>query len=150
MLLCVRCRTRGGYPSLTSTDAPPLSKQLFEMPLNIAVALTRGVFQAGTVKNGHAAVLVVDQASLLQNIGGDAHAGPADPQGRRMKSPCQKRHRPPLALSRTSVQHADPYQKGIKVTDAEMDSLSITRDDFHPEWNYTISPQTIDRAVIFA
>jgi hypothetical protein len=71
-------------------------------------------------------------------------------QGRRMKSPCQKRHRPLLTLSRTSVQHADPYQKGIKVTDAEMDSLSITRDDFHPEWNYTISPQTIDRAVIFA
>ena len=45
---------------------------------------------------------------------------------------------------------ATEYQKGIKVTDAEMASLSITRDDFHPEWNYTISPQNIDRAVILA
>ena len=34
-----------------------------------------------------------------------------------------------------------PYQKGIKVTGAEMDSLSITRDDFHPECNYTITPR---------
>jgi hypothetical protein len=42
------------------------------------------------------------------------------------------------------------YQKGIKVTGEEMDSLSITRDDFHPEWNYTISPRTINRAVILA
>jgi hypothetical protein len=42
------------------------------------------------------------------------------------------------------------YQKGIKVTGEEMDSLSITRDDFHPEWNYTISTRTINRAVILA
>ena len=45
---------------------------------------------------------------------------------------------------------ATDYQKGIKVTAAEIDSLSITRDNFHPEWNYTISPQAIDRAVILA
>jgi hypothetical protein len=45
---------------------------------------------------------------------------------------------------------ATQYQKGIKVTDAEMDSLAITRDDFHPEWNYTISPRTANRAVILA
>ena len=45
---------------------------------------------------------------------------------------------------------ATDYQKGIKVTAAEIDSLSITRDDFHPEWNYTISPRTINRAVILA
>jgi hypothetical protein len=45
---------------------------------------------------------------------------------------------------------ATEYPKGIKVTGAEMDSLSITRDDFHPEWNYTISPRAIDRAVILA
>jgi hypothetical protein len=42
------------------------------------------------------------------------------------------------------------YPKGIKVTGAGMDSLSITRDDFHPEWNYTISPRTTDRTVIVA
>ena len=33
------------------------------------------------------------------------------------------------------------YQKGIKVTDAEMATLNIERDAFHPEWNYTIAPR---------
>jgi DDE family transposase len=33
------------------------------------------------------------------------------------------------------------YPKGIKVTDAEMATLAISRDEFHGEWNYTISPQ---------
>jgi hypothetical protein len=33
------------------------------------------------------------------------------------------------------------YVKGVKVTDAEMASLDITGDDFHPEWNYTIKPR---------
>ena len=32
------------------------------------------------------------------------------------------------------------YEKGMKVSDAEMARLNITGDDFHPEWNYTISP----------
>jgi len=35
------------------------------------------------------------------------------------------------------------YQKGIKVTDEEMDSLNIERADFHGEWNYIIRPRTI-------
>jgi hypothetical protein len=30
--------------------------------------------------------------------------------------------------------------KGIKVSDAEMQAINITRDEFHGEWNYTISP----------
>jgi len=30
------------------------------------------------------------------------------------------------------------YEKGIKVSDAEMKTLNIIGDDFHPEWNYTI------------
>lgn len=34
------------------------------------------------------------------------------------------------------------YQKGIKVSDAEMASLDITGDTFHPEWNYTIKPRS--------
>ena len=34
-----------------------------------------------------------------------------------------------------------PYQKGIKVSDAEMQALHITGDAFHPEWNYTIKPR---------
>jgi len=32
------------------------------------------------------------------------------------------------------------YPKGIKVSDEEMETLSIKGDAFHPEWNYTISP----------
>jgi hypothetical protein len=34
------------------------------------------------------------------------------------------------------------YPKGIKVPDTEMASLNITRDKFHPEWNYSIAPRT--------
>ena len=34
------------------------------------------------------------------------------------------------------------YEKGIKVSDAEMDALNIRGDAFHPEWNYTINPRT--------
>jgi hypothetical protein len=33
------------------------------------------------------------------------------------------------------------YPKGIKVDDAQMATLSIKGDEFHPEWNYTISPR---------
>jgi len=33
------------------------------------------------------------------------------------------------------------YPKGIKVSDAEMQTLNIKGDTFHPEWNYIISPR---------
>ena len=33
------------------------------------------------------------------------------------------------------------YEKGIKVSHAEMERLDITGDNFHPEWNYTIKPR---------
>ena len=33
------------------------------------------------------------------------------------------------------------YQKGITVSDAELASLNIEKDPFHPEWNYNITPQ---------
>ena len=33
------------------------------------------------------------------------------------------------------------YEKGIKVSDEEMDSINMTGDEFHPEWNYTIMPR---------
>jgi hypothetical protein len=33
------------------------------------------------------------------------------------------------------------YPKGIRVDDAEMATLNIKGDAFHPEWNYTISPR---------
>lgn len=35
------------------------------------------------------------------------------------------------------------YPKGIKVSDAEMMTLNIEGDAFHPEWNYTISPRVL-------
>ena len=34
------------------------------------------------------------------------------------------------------------YEKGIKVSKAEMDRIDIRGDTFHPEWNYTIMPRT--------
>jgi hypothetical protein len=33
------------------------------------------------------------------------------------------------------------YEKGIKVSDAEMDARDIRGDTFHPEWNYTVHPR---------
>ena len=33
------------------------------------------------------------------------------------------------------------YQRGIKVSKAQMKCLDITGDQFHPEWNYTIRPR---------
>ena len=32
------------------------------------------------------------------------------------------------------------YPKGVNVTDQEMQAIRIARDEFHGEWNYTISP----------
>jgi len=34
------------------------------------------------------------------------------------------------------------YEKGIKVSVEEFNSLNLRRNAFHPEWNYTISPRT--------
>jgi len=34
--------------------------------------------------------------------------------------------------------------KGVKITNAEMDSLAIEGNAFHPEWNYTIKPRNLD------
>ena len=43
------------------------------------------------------------------------------------------------------------YQKDIKVSDAEMDTLNLAGDDFHPKWNYTINPRVNSQivAIIF-
>ena len=35
---------------------------------------------------------------------------------------------------------ANMYPKDVKVTDHEMQAINITRDEFHGEWNYSISP----------
>ena len=34
------------------------------------------------------------------------------------------------------------YEKGIKVSNAEMKRLDIRGDTFHPEWNYSVTPRT--------
>ena len=36
------------------------------------------------------------------------------------------------------------YPKGIKISDEEMATLNIKRDEFHPEWNYAIAPRCQD------
>jgi len=36
---------------------------------------------------------------------------------------------------------SNEYTKGIKITDAQMRMIDISRDEFHGEWNYTINPQ---------
>lgn len=36
---------------------------------------------------------------------------------------------------------AKTYPKGIKIPDDQMAALNLTRDEFHPEWNYTIAPR---------
>jgi len=42
-----------------------------------------------------------------------------------------------------SVLDNNIYQKGIRVSDKSFASINLMRDTFHPEWNYTISPQVI-------
>jgi hypothetical protein len=36
------------------------------------------------------------------------------------------------------------YEKGIKVTESEMGELNLIRNEFHGDWNYSISPNTTD------
>ena len=38
------------------------------------------------------------------------------------------------------------YAKGIKVSDAEIATLNIESDPWHPDWNYTIKPRPTDRS----
>jgi hypothetical protein len=40
------------------------------------------------------------------------------------------------------------YAKGIKIADSEIESLSLERDVFHGEWNYTISPRKIAQVIL--
>ena len=42
------------------------------------------------------------------------------------------------------------YEKGIKVTDAELATVNIARDQFHGDWNYTIHPHPQLPAVILS
>lgn len=35
-----------------------------------------------------------------------------------------------------------PYPKGIKVSDEAFAAIRLARNDFHGEWNYTITPKS--------
>ncbi len=35
------------------------------------------------------------------------------------------------------------YERGIEITDAQLATVNITRDTFHGDWNYTITPLLI-------
>ena len=39
------------------------------------------------------------------------------------------------------------YPTGIKITKTELKALPITGHDFHPEWNYTITPPTTTQTI---
>lgn len=48
---------------------------------------------------------------------------------------------------KTSVD-TNEYAKGIKITDAEIKSLSLEREKFHGEWNYTLYPQKTAQVIL--
>lgn len=43
-------------------------------------------------------------------------------------------------LKVTAVKDSNHYPTGIRITDEDLARLNMQRDDFHGEWNYTISP----------
>jgi hypothetical protein len=45
-------------------------------------------------------------------------------------------------LTIEAVLDENEYQTGRKITDEQMQHLSLQGDAFHPEWNYTLRPQT--------
>jgi len=51
-------------------------------------------------------------------------------------------------LTVESYLDTDPYPAGQKVTDAQMATIQLRRDDFHGEWNYTIAPHLPSEKVI--
>ncbi len=44
-------------------------------------------------------------------------------------------------LTITAIKDTNTYPTGIKITDEDIAKLDLQKDDFHGEWNYTISPQ---------
>lgn len=38
------------------------------------------------------------------------------------------------------------YPTGVKVSDAELDALALTRHETNPQWNYTLSPRPCTRS----
>jgi Rhodopirellula transposase DDE domain len=46
-------------------------------------------------------------------------------------------------LSVQAVIDHNVYPIGVKVSDADMATLNITRNEFHGDWNYTIAPRKV-------
>jgi hypothetical protein len=46
-------------------------------------------------------------------------------------------------LTVMAVLDENEYEKGKEVTEEQMTALNIKGETFHPEWNYTISPQIV-------
>lgn len=43
-------------------------------------------------------------------------------------------------LKVTAVKDSNHYPTGIKIAEEDLARLNMQRDNFHGEWNYTISP----------
>jgi hypothetical protein len=71
----------------------------------------------------------------------DTRQALADPSGHR---PTDRQHHDPNRPDRPVSARQTAYDKGIKVSDAEMARLNITPANFHGEWNYTIAPRKPD------
>lgn len=44
-----------------------------------------------------------------------------------------------------AVLDTSSYPTGIKITDKQLGAVNIERDDFHPNWNYTILPSSLEK-----
>jgi hypothetical protein len=42
------------------------------------------------------------------------------------------------------------YQKGIVISDEEMETIALVRDEFHADWNYTIKPRASQNKAIIS
>ena len=52
---------------------------------------------------------------------------------------CRRRRWPRGCYARLDE---NEYPRGIKVADAQLAAVNLSRDDFHGEWNYLIKPNT--------
>jgi hypothetical protein len=50
-------------------------------------------------------------------------------------------------LTGQAAPDTDPYPKGVKIINAQMNTLAVTKHDFHGDWNYTINPRPPNRDI---
>jgi hypothetical protein len=83
------------------------------------------------VEQGRAPSVLPHHAKLARQATGEPH--------RRRRTDCGNHDQTGLKVE--CVLDERTYEKGIKVSDAEMDALDIRGDTFHPEWNYSVHPR---------